>query len=116
MPGFTNPRLKVRPSTGYSGVSRGWTRKENSSATMRILSKVIDLIMEPKQPFLKGKLTAISVAAFVVSQLPEILSDLQGAGSVFQDAANAPMSVLALVAAGGTIWGAGRRLLNYFGR
>jgi len=114
-PGLPFPS-KPRPRSGSNGRSRGLTQKENLPAITRTLKKLKTIIMEPKPPFLKGKLTAISVAGFIATQLPGIIQDLMGSSAVFSDAANASFSVLSLVAAAGTIWGAGRRAFNYFGK
>ena len=67
-----------------------------------------------KIPFLKGKLTAISVAVLTLLQTPNLLSDITSSAQVFADNTEKPLSILSLVAAAGVIWGGFRRALNYF--
>ena len=67
-----------------------------------------------KEPFLKGKLTAGSVAVLVLSQLPELAGELAKVPETFQNATQAPLSVVGLVAALGVIYGGIRRVFGYF--
>lgn len=72
--------------------------------------------MNEKQPFLKGKLTAISLAIFTLIQTPNILGDLSQTADVFAQSAAQPISILSFVAALGIIWGGLRRAAGYFGK
>lgn len=69
-----------------------------------------------KQPFLKGKLTALSVALLTLVQTPNLLSDLSNVAATFAENAEKPISIVSLVAAAGIIFGAFRRGVNYFGK
>jgi hypothetical protein len=69
-----------------------------------------------KEPFLKGKLTAISLAILTLVQTPNLIGDLSNAGKAFAENAEKPISVVSLVAAVGIIYGAFRRAAGYFGK
>lgn len=69
-----------------------------------------------KEPFLKGKLTALSVALLTLVQTPNILSDLSNVAATFAENAEKPISIVSLIAAAGVIFGAFRRGVNYFGK
>lgn len=69
-----------------------------------------------KQPILKGKLTALSVALLTLVQTPNLLSDLSKVAATFAENAEKPISIVSLVAAAGIIYGAFRRGVDYFGK
>lgn len=72
--------------------------------------------MNEKQPILKGKLTALSIALFTLIQTPNLLGDLSQTAETFSKAAAQPISVLSLAFAAGIIWGGFRRAAGYFGK
>lgn len=69
-----------------------------------------------KEPFLKGKLTALWLGVLTVVQTPNILGDLSKTAETFAENAEKPISIVSLVAAAGIIYGAFRRGVNYFGK
>lgn len=116
-PGSPNRRKTDRPSTGSVSPSRGREKEivNEAKALEKLILKILKS-MEPNPPFLKGKLTAISLAMFTLIQTPNLLSDLSKTADTFADASAQPISVLSFVAALGIIWGGVRRAANYFGR
>jgi hypothetical protein len=66
-----------------------------------------------KEPFLKGKLTALWTSIFALSQSPELIGDLFAAPEVFKDAADKPASVVGVIAALGILYGTYRRIRGY---
>ena len=72
--------------------------------------------MNEKQPFLKGKLTALSLALFTLIQTPNLLGDLSQTAEVFAQSAAQPISILSIAAAAGIIYGGFRRAFGYFGK
>ena len=69
-----------------------------------------------KEPFLKGKLTAISVALLTLVQTPNLIGDLSSVAATFAENAEKPISIVSLIAAAGVIFGAFRRTAGYFSK
>ena len=69
-----------------------------------------------KEPFLKGKLTALWLGVLTIAQTPNIVGDIYGSAAVFAENVEKPISIVSLVAAAGIIYGAFRRGFNYFGK
>ena len=107
-------RKPAKPSTVSSGPFLGGTEFDRFMTLEKFLKKIQKTTM--KQPFLKGRLTALSLALFTLIQTPNLLGDLSQTAETFSQAAAQPISFLSLVASAGVIWGGIRRAAGYFGK